>query len=115
MSLSKNEVLGIFGDDPHLQTLPLLGNSLMISHTPPNFTPASYEVKHMKRACRASRSGSISGRLRSASDLEEQGYISKSQKGVLKELIISGDFQLQSALEDFENGNPSSLKGDFQE
>lgn len=30
------------------------------------------------------RAGSISGRLRTASDLEECGFIDKSQKGVLK-------------------------------
>jgi hypothetical protein len=29
-------------------------------HTPPQFTPGSYELSHMKRA----RAGSISGRLR---------------------------------------------------
>jgi hypothetical protein len=34
--------------------------SSAISHTPPRFTPASYEISHMKRA----RAGSISGRLR---------------------------------------------------
>ncbi|KAG5189872.1 hypothetical protein JKP88DRAFT_135457, partial [Tribonema minus] len=74
-------------------------------HTPPRFTPGSYEVSHMKRA----RGGSISGRLRSASDLEEKGVIDKSQKGVLKDLIISGDSALQAALDRYEGGDPSQL------
>ncbi|CAM9861337.1 unnamed protein product [Chrysoparadoxa australica] len=59
----------------------------------------------MKRA----RAGSISGRLRSASDLEEKGLIDKSQKGVLKDLIISGDEELQAALDLYESGDPSRL------
>ena len=52
----------------------------MIAHTPPAFTPGSLELPLTKR----SRSGSISGRLRSASDLEERGVIDRYQKGVLK-------------------------------
>jgi len=34
------------------------------------------------------RSGSLSGRLRTASDLEEIGYIDKYQKGVIKGVNI---------------------------
>ena len=64
------ESLGLSNDD-------LMG---MISHTPPVFTPGSLELPLTKR----SRSGSISGRLRSASDLEERGVIDRYQKGVLK-------------------------------
>ena len=41
---------------------------------------ATFEVKHLKRC----RSGSISGRLRAASDLEECGIVNKYEKGVLK-------------------------------
>lgn len=61
----------------------------------------------MKRA----RAGSISGRLRSASDLEEKGLIDKSQKGVLKDLIISGDSELQAALDSYDRGDVSQLEG----
>lgn len=63
----------------------------------------------MKRA----RAGSISGRLRSASDLEEKGLIDKSQKGVLKDLIISGDSELQAALDLYDRGDASQLEGGF--
>lgn len=62
----------------------------------------------MKRA----RAGSISGRLRSASDLEEKGLIDKSQKGVLKDLIISGDSELQTALDLYDRGDTSKLEGE---
>ena len=55
----------------------------MISHTPPSFSPGSLEVPHLKKT----RSGSISGRLRSASDLEERGVINRYQKGVIKVII----------------------------
>ncbi|KAF4317109.1 hypothetical protein BBO99_00007013 [Phytophthora kernoviae] len=56
------------------------------------------------------RSGSISSRLLSASDLEERGYIDRYQKGVLKDLIISGDEALQKALEKFDAGDPTTLE-----
>lgn len=57
------------------------------------------------------RSGSISGRLRAASDLEDLGWIDKSQKGLIKDLIISGDLTLQSALDKYECGDSSELEG----
>lgn len=63
----------------------------------------------MKRA----RAGSISGRLRSASDLEEKGLIDKTQKGVLKDLIISGDSELQAALDLYDKGDASQLEGEL--
>lgn len=52
----------------------------MISHTPPAFSPGSLTMPMTKRG----RSGSISSRLLSASDLEERGVIDRYQKGVLK-------------------------------
>lgn len=55
------------------------------------------------------RSGSISGRLRSASELEEKGFIDRVQKGALKDLILSGDEQLLAALDKF------AVEGDAQE
>lgn len=67
------------------------------------------QISHMKRA----RAGSISGRLRSASDLEEKGLIDKTQKGVLKDLIINEDAELQIALDFYDQGDPSQLKGEF--
>ena len=57
------------------------------------------------------RSGSISGRLRAASDLEEIGWIDKNQKGVIKDLIISGDQTLRNALDKYENGDAGDLEG----
>mmetsp|Transcript_18929 Transcript_18929/g.31620 ORF Transcript_18929/g.31620 Transcript_18929/m.31620 type:complete len:542 (+) Transcript_18929:99-1724(+) len=56
------------------------------------------------------RAGSISGRLRTASDLEQCGLIDNNQKGVLKDMIISGDSTLQGALEKYEQGDPSELE-----
>ncbi|KAF1777002.1 hypothetical protein GQ600_23762 [Phytophthora cactorum] len=55
----------------------------MISHTPPAFSPGSLTMPMTKRG----RSGSISSRLLSASDLEERGYIDRYQKGVLKRAL----------------------------
>ena len=60
---------------------------------------------HAKRV----RAGSITGRLRTASDLEESGYISRVEKGALKDLIISGDVGLQAALDKYERGDQSEL------
>jgi hypothetical protein len=53
---------------------------------------------------------SISGRLRSASDLEDRGIIDRAQKGIIKDLIISGDDALQSALDRYEKGDKSELE-----
>lgn len=40
-----NESMCFFSDDPLMQGLALFGNGgLLLSHTPPNFTPGSYEV-----------------------------------------------------------------------
>lgn len=55
------------------------------------------------------RKGSISGRLRTASDLEELGYIDKAQKGLIKDLIISGDTKLQALLDKYEQGDGREL------
>eukprot|EP01031_Cornospumella_fuschlensis_P035841 gene35841-43469_t len=65
----------------------------------------SYEVSATKRI----RAGSISGRLRAASDLEESGLINKHQKGLIKDLIISGDATVQQLLDKFEKGNSQEL------
>lgn len=48
---------------------------------------------------------------RTASDLEEWGWIDKTQKGVLKDLLISGNTDLQNALDKFRGGDTSLLQG----
>lgn len=53
---------------------------------------------------------SISGRLRSASDLEDTGVISRDQKAILKDLIIAGDSSVQGAIDKYEAGDPSALE-----
>jgi hypothetical protein len=58
----------------------------MLQHTPPSLPRGSLEPPKFKRARgqKASLSSSISGRLRSASDLCDEGFITSYQKGVLK-------------------------------
>jgi hypothetical protein len=48
---------------------------------------------------------------RTASDLEESGLIDKYQKGIIKDLIISGDSALHNALEKYEKGENYDLEG----
>ncbi|GMI02657.1 hypothetical protein TrLO_g11491 [Triparma laevis f. longispina] len=88
-------------------SIPPTSQVSQLGRTPPNFTPGSYEQSHFGKR---HRSGSISTRLRSASDLESTGLISKSQKGLIKDLIISGDEGLQRALDRWEEGDESSLR-----
>lgn len=81
----------------------------VLSHTPPALHgPSSYEAAHQKRS--RSTGGSISVRLRSASELEDRGIIDSNEKTVLKDLIISGDERLQTALDRFESGDTSELE-----
>ncbi len=61
------------------------------------------------------RSGSISGRLRTASDLEECGIIDRTQKGMIKDLIISGDTGVNTALESYELGNAGHIQDLIQQ
>ena len=44
------------------------------------------------------------------SDLEDRGIIDNRQKGILKDLIISGDDALQAALDKYEKGDTSALE-----
>lgn len=83
------------------------GGTALLGHTPPSAMATSYEGKHFGKRMRA---GSISGRLRSMSDLEDRGIIDRHQKGVLKDLIISGDDDLQAALDKWEEGDKSALE-----
>mmetsp|Transcript_23441 Transcript_23441/g.38293 ORF Transcript_23441/g.38293 Transcript_23441/m.38293 type:complete len:727 (-) Transcript_23441:689-2869(-) len=82
-------------------------SSIMIAHTPPTQMGTSYENSHFGKRMRA---GSISGRLRSASDLEDTGIISHEQKAILKDLIIAGDNSVQGAIDKYEDGDPSALE-----
>jgi len=78
-----------------------------ISHTPPSHLGTSYENSHFGKRMRA---GSISGRLRSMSDLEDNGVISRDQKALLKDLIIAGDSSVQGAIDKYESGDTSALE-----
>jgi len=60
----------------------------------------------MKRA----RSASISNRLRSASELCEDGRIDKEFKGALKDMIIRDDPKLQHAMKRIEEGDPNVIQ-----
>ena len=53
---------------------------------------------------------SISGRLRSASDLEDIGVINNDQKAILKDLLIAGNDQVQAAIDKYEAGDSSALE-----
>ena len=57
----------------------------------------------------------MSGRLRTASDLEELGYIDKNQKGVIKDLIISGNADVQKALDKYRTGDQKELEDMIRE
>ena len=57
------------------------------------------------------RGGSISGRLRTVSDLEDKGVIDKTLKGVIKDKIIGGDNELEEALDQFEKGDTAGIEG----
>lgn len=94
---------GILNSSPNISS----SNHHQLSHTPPTAFGTSYENNHFGKR---QRSGSVSGRLRSASDLEEKGLIDKNQKGILKDLIICGDEELQQALDQYDAGNPEVLE-----
>ncbi|GKY91735.1 hypothetical protein MPSEU_000145300 [Mayamaea pseudoterrestris] len=85
----------------------MIDSNLPFSHTPP--VVSSYETSHFAKR---SRSGSISGRLQSASDyLQDRGLLDQSTKAVLKDLIILGDSELQHALDLYEQqGDPTMLE-----
>jgi CCT motif len=78
-----------------------------LSHTPPYYHPPPN-----KPALKRPRSGSVSGRLRSASEyLEERGLLDPNTKGIIKDLIIIGDEELQFALDNYEDyNNPAYLE-----
>jgi len=65
---------------------------------------ASFEATDKRR-----RTGSISGRLRAASDLAEYGLIQAEDKGLVKDLIITEDPEFLKALDEF-SADPSNGK-----
>uniref|UniRef100_A0A7S2RVA6 Uncharacterized protein n=1 Tax=Rhizochromulina marina TaxID=1034831 RepID=A0A7S2RVA6_9STRA len=105
----------------------------LMSRTPPTSTPSSYGRFIPKRGRTGSigtgavprhQSGekalstsssklstSLSGRLRSVSDLERSGFVSAAEKGRLKDLIINGDEALRAALDKYETGDSTELEG----
>ena len=62
---------------------------------------------------KAKRLRSISGRLRSASDMTKNGTISAKHRGILKDLIIKADDEreLEAAFDAYDAGDPSLLQG----
>ena len=60
---------------------------------------ASLNAEQSKRA----RAGSISGRLRAASDLADFGWINNNEKGLVKDLIIADDPDVNDAIEKYQN------------
>jgi hypothetical protein len=52
--------------------------------------------------------------VRTASDLEELGFIDRKEKGLIKDLIISGDKTVQEALDRFAQGDSSALRKSFE-
>lgn len=97
-----SSVLNPQGTAPSYNT----GLQTPLSHTPP--AASSYEVSHFgKRA----RSGSVSSRLRSAADyFEQKGLLDRQTKGILKDLVIIGDEEMEQALKRYEAGDPSVLE-----
>jgi len=80
-----------------------------LSHTPPTSLSTSYETMHFGKR---PRSGSLSERLLVSTELEEKGIINRDQKGILKDLIISGqDNEIQYALDRYEQGDATMLEG----
>jgi hypothetical protein len=59
---------------------------------------------------RRERSGSISGRLRSVSDLCDEGVLTVVEKGAIKDLIIVGAGRLEACWEALEEGDVGPLK-----
>jgi len=84
----------------------MVNNNVLYGQTPPSNTATSYETRHFGKRARA---GSISGRLRSMSDLQDRGIIDQQQKGIMKDLIISGNDDLQAALNKYEQGDTTKL------
>ncbi len=102
----------------------MLKSEKILSHTPPSFVgscgPSAFKRSRTfdsggdheegLASTGRERSGSISGRLRSASFLCDEGVITPQQKGVVKDLIIAGNKLLEEALKSYEKGDSKELK-----
>ena len=88
----------------------LLNHSNNTTTSAPQHTPPY--VDHGGKLLKRPRTGSVSGRLRSASEyLDERGLLDPRTKGIIKDLIIIGDEELQFALDNYEDyNNPSYLE-----
>ena len=72
----------------------------------PSSSFASMNAEQTKRA----RAGSISGRLRAASDLADFGWINSNEKGLVKDLIIADDPDVNAAIEKYQtDGDTQAL------
>jgi hypothetical protein len=80
-----------------------------VDHSPPA-SPPLYSISPTNDAKRI-RSGTISLRLRSASDLEFSGMIDSIQKEMMKDKIVSGEPALLRAMDKYSEGDPSDLQG----
>lgn len=110
-------------------------NNTHMSHTPPNQISTSYEASHFGKRARSGVSvmqdsarsiymfllflifalQSVSERLKVSTELEQKGMIDREQKGILKDLIISGqDNELQHALDLYEQGDTALLEAMLQ-
>lgn len=77
-----------------------------LSHTPPASASYQNNISNFKRP----RSGSISGRIRAATEyLDQKKLLDASTRMVLKDLIITGDPELQRAMDAYEIKNDASL------
>ena len=56
------------------------------------------------------QTASISGRLRSASFAEKEGVLDNHQKGIIKDLIISGDERVVHAMDAYQGGDKKELR-----
>mmetsp|Transcript_28073 Transcript_28073/g.78722 ORF Transcript_28073/g.78722 Transcript_28073/m.78722 type:complete len:628 (+) Transcript_28073:321-2204(+) len=83
------------------------GENGTLSRTPPSQLATSYETTHFGKRPRA---GSVSERLKSAAELEEKGVIDREQKAIMKDLLISGNDELQVAIDKYDQGDQSMLQ-----
>lgn len=77
------------------------------SHTPPSI---SISIGREPSPIKKKRTGSISGRLRSASEYLEQGKITEEERGLVKEMIIRRDVRTEEAFERIEAGDTDRFR-----
>ena len=77
------------------------------AHTPPSI---SISIGREPSPMKKKRSGSISGRLRSASEYLDQGKITEEERGLMKEMIIREDVRTEEAFERIEAGDTDRFR-----